>query len=166
MAVAVKQTAFTRASARTRATRVVCQAQPAPLQKIALTAASVVISAGLAISPAFAANGVKIANIKDGSTVSSPVRVEFDVSGLTVKPAAEGLQPGTGHFHLLLDLPSIPEGEAIPFDDVHKHYGKGQLADDVALAPGKHTLTLQFANAVHQSYGPEFSQTITVNVQP
>ncbi len=39
----------------------------------------------------------------------------------------------------------------------------------VALAvprtQGQHKLTLQFANAQHQSYGPTFSKTITINVQ-
>ena len=32
------------------------------------------------------------------------------------------------------------------------------------LAPGKHTLTLQFANAKHESYGKVFSKQIVVNV--
>lgn len=43
---------------------------------------------------------------------------------------------------------SWPSGEAIPFDDAHKHFGKGQTGVDLELAPGKHTLTLQFANAL------------------
>jgi hypothetical protein len=30
---------------------------------------------------------------------------------------------------------------------------------------GKHTLTLQFANALHESYGPKYNSSITVNVQ-
>ena len=33
------------------------------------------------------------------------------------------------------------------------------------MQQGKHTLTLQFANAHHLSYGSKFAQTITVNVQ-
>jgi hypothetical protein len=49
--------------------------------------------------------------------------------------AADGVIPGTGHFHVLIDLPSAPEGETIPFDDVRKHYGKGQLSADIALSP-------------------------------
>lgn len=47
----------------------------------------------------------------------------------------------------------------------HKHYGKGQTADDVALTPGKHTLSLVFANAKHESYGPKFSQSVSVVVK-
>lgn len=127
-------------------------------------------------------------------------------AGMTVKPAAEGLQPQTGHFHVLLEqgaapevswrhealllvhpiqhvspllphgrcspqgarimehgqtsLPgmlvpftnglhpckqqslaclhgsfAIPQGEVLPFDATHLHYGKGQTAADVELAP-------------------------------
>lgn len=33
------------------------------------------------------------------------------------------------------------------------------------LLQGKHKLTLQFANAKHESYGSKFAQTITVTVQ-
>jgi len=47
----------------------------------------------------------------------------------------------------------------------HKHYGKGQTADDIALPPGKHTLSLVFANANHQSYGPKFSESVVVVVK-
>ncbi len=41
-------------------------------------------------------------------------------------------------------------GAEIPFDETHLHYGKGQTEASVTLAPGKHTLTLQFANALHK----------------
>lgn len=59
----------------------------------------------------------------------------------------------------------MPEGDAIPFDDTHLHFGKGQEAADVQLAPGKHTLTVQFADALHRSYGEAWRSTITVNVK-
>jgi hypothetical protein len=50
--------------------------------------------------------------------------------------AADGLIPGTGHFHVFVDVAQQPqEGEAIPFDDSHKHYGKGQTEADVELTP-------------------------------
>lgn len=73
---------------------------------------------------------------------------------------------GTGHFHLLIDAPETYDaGEAIPFDETHLHYGKAQVAADVPLPPGTHTLTLQFANAIHQSYGEEYRTTITVKAE-
>ena len=110
-------------------------------------------------------SGVDFAGLSSNATVSTPIHLEYKVSGKTVAPASEGLKVGTGHFHLLIDTPSTPEGEAIPFDDAHKHYGKGQVEDDVSLAPGKHQITLQFADAQHRSYGPSFAKTISVNVK-
>ena len=41
-------------------------------------------------------------------------------------------------------------GEEIPFDETHLHYGKGQTEAAITLTPGKHKLTLQFANALHK----------------
>jgi hypothetical protein len=62
------------------------------------------------------------------------VHADFTITGMTVKPAAEGLVPKTGHFHLLIDEPaSPPEGEVIPFDATHLHYGKGQTSVDFSL---------------------------------
>jgi hypothetical protein len=33
-------------------------------------------------------------------------------------------------------------------------FGRGQTETVVKLAPGKRTLTLQFADGLHQAYGP------------
>ena len=41
-------------------------------------------------------------------------------------------------------------GAEIPFDDTHLHFGKGQTEASITLSPGKHKLTLQFANALHK----------------
>jgi hypothetical protein len=38
--------------------------------------------------------------------------------------------PGTGHFHVIVDRASsekLEEGDVIPFDATHLHYGKGQV---------------------------------------
>ena len=59
----------------------------------------------------------------------------------------------------------ITEGEAIPMDASHLHYGKGQTEADVTLPPGQYELTAQFANGAHQSYGPALSKTIHVTVK-
>jgi hypothetical protein len=102
----------------------------------------------------------------NGSTVSSPFSVKLGVKGLDLAPAAAGLQEGSGHHHILVDGPAfVKAGEAIPFDDTHLHYGKAQTEAELTLPPGKHTLTLQFANAAHKSYGKGYSKTLTVNVK-
>lgn len=69
---------------------------------------------------------------------------------------------GTGHFHLIIDQEDVAEGVPIPFDKAHLHYGKGQTAADVQLEPGTHTLTLQLADALHRSYGPELRTKVDV----
>lgn len=43
----------------------------------------------LAVSPAFAANGVSFSVPNNGASLSSPVHVEMKVQGLQVKPAGE-----------------------------------------------------------------------------
>ena len=107
-------------------------------------------------------------NVKDGDTVPSKFLFKFDVTGYSVAPAKDGLQEGTGHHHMIID--DTPkgfweQGVAIPMDATHKHYGKAQSEGELELEPGKHTITLQFANAYHESYGKEFAKTITVNVK-
>ncbi len=101
---------------------------------------------------------------QDGATVPGEFKVVMAVKGMDVKPAGD-MTPDTGHHHLLIDTPFVASGETIPATEKHIHFGKGQTETTVKLAPGKHTLTLQFANGLHQSYGSGMSKTITVNVQ-
>lgn len=100
----------------------------------------------------------------DGATVSSPVSVKMGVSGMTVQPAGK-LVEGTGHHHLIIDGEPIAAGMPVPADAKHLHFGKGQTETSVELPPGKHTLTLQFADGLHQSYGPAMSKTIEIDVK-
>lgn len=90
--------------------------------------------AGLSVSPALAA-GVSFLSPANNATVTSPLHVEMSVSGMVVKPAADGVLPGTGHFHVTIDSAPLAEGVAIPFDPAHKHYGKGQTSDNIDLLP-------------------------------
>ncbi|SAK60204.1 rod shape-determining protein RodA [Caballeronia catudaia] len=101
---------------------------------------------------------------KDGATVTNPVHVKFGVDGMSVAPAGT-MTEGTGHHHLLIDEKPIAKGTVVPMDDKNLHYGKGQTEADVKLPPGDHTLTMQFADGAHRSYGPEMSQTIKVHVK-
>ncbi len=106
---------------------------------------------------------VSFASPENNAQVKSPVKVVMQVQGMEVQPAGEVL-PNSGHHHLIIDGASVPEGDVLPADDTHIHFGKGQTETEVELTPGKHTLTLQFANGAHLSYGPDMSQTITVEV--
>jgi hypothetical protein len=99
-------------------------------------------------------------NIKDGDKVNSPFRVAFVVSGMGVAPVKAGNLPGTGHHHILIDLPLPADIKApIPFDKPseylhqhYKHFGNGETETILNLPPGKHTLRLLFANHAHVPY--------------
>ncbi|MEC7948247.1 MAG: DUF4399 domain-containing protein [Myxococcota bacterium] len=112
-----------------------------------------------------AAAGAKVFFVSpaDGATVKGPVTVKMGVEGMTVQPAGQ-LTEGTGHHHVIIDAKGVPKGTAVPADDQHIHFGKGQTETTLELAPGEHTLTLQFADGAHRSYGPEMSATIKVTV--
>ena len=101
---------------------------------------------------------------KNGAIVSSPFKVVFAISGMSVAPAGD-MTPNTGHHHLLINAESVPEGTVIPMDETHKHFGKGQTETEVTLPPGKYKLTMQFANGAHQSYGSKLEKSIEVIVK-
>lgn len=108
--------------------------------------------------------GVSFEEPADGATVGRDVKVVMKVRGMEVRPAGKLIE-GTGHHHLIIDGAYIPEGQVVPKDATHLHFGKGQTETVIHLTPGKHTLTLQFANGLHQSYGKKMSKTITVYVK-
>lgn len=95
---------------------------------------------------------VQVANLRDGDTVRSPFRVDFAVRGMGVIPAGQP-HPKAGHHHVLLNTPlPINPGDKIPFNDYHRHFGKGQTGAVLALPAGKHTLRLLFADHDHRPY--------------
>ena len=99
----------------------------------------------------------------DGATVTSPVKIEFGIEGAEVKPAGEDV-PNSGHHHLIINGSSIQHGEVVPADETHIHYGKAQTSAEVELAPGEYTLTMQFANYLHQSSGEVGATSIKITV--
>jgi hypothetical protein len=111
-----------------------------------------------------AEKGVFFVNLKDGDVVKAPVIVQMGVNGMEVEPAGE-VHPEKGHHHIIIDGDGVQSGRPVGKDATHIHYGKGQTSDTLDLAAGTHTLTLQFADGLHQSYGPEWSKTITITVE-
>jgi hypothetical protein len=106
---------------------------------------------------------VSFANLKDGDTVNSPVLVEFGIEGMTVEPAGEAHE-GKGHHHIIINGGFIAEGGVVPADSVNIHYGGGQTSDTLDLPAGTHTLTMQFADGYHRSYGEQLAKTISITV--
>lgn len=130
-----------------------------------LTLAIVLIMTVYACGPA---DGVYFENLEDGQTVSLPLTVQMGVVGMEVEPAGE-VNKDKGHHHIIIDGGWLKTGETVGASNTVIHYGKGQtevtLTDENFTSPGEHTITLQFANGLHQSYGEAWSKTITVNVQ-
>ncbi|HZZ11128.1 MAG TPA: DUF4399 domain-containing protein [Paraburkholderia sp.] len=126
--------------------------------------AGLVLAGACTVSGVAQAAGVSFVQPQDGATVTNPVHVVFGVDGMKIAPAGS-MTDGTGHHHLLIDGKPLAKGEVIPATDKSLHFGKGQTETDLTLPPGDHTLTLQFGDGMHRSYGPDMSKTITVHVK-
>ena len=107
---------------------------------------------------------VSIVEPKDGATVSKTFTVKFAVNGMKVANSGD-MTAGTGHHHLIVDGGPIKKGEVVPTDNTHLHFGTGQMETTLTLPKGEHTLTLQFADGAHVSYGEMMSQSIKVRVK-
>lgn len=130
------------------------------LRSIALAS---LLSAGV-VSGALAQQSVAFVEPVDGATVSSPFKVRFAVSGMDIKPAGD-MSANTGHHHLLINAGAVKAGEVVPTDETHIHFGKGQTETEVKLPPGHYVMTMQFANGLHQSFGPGMSKEIKITVK-
>jgi hypothetical protein len=108
--------------------------------------------------------GVYFVSPEDGAELSSPVVVEFGVEGMDVEPAGS-LSLDKGHHHIVINASFIERAVVVPADETHIHYGKGQLSDSLNLEPGEYTLTMQFADGLHNSYGEQMSSTINITVK-
>lgn len=128
-------------------------------------------AAGLALlavmgcsTPGAPAQAVSLLEPANGATVSSPFKVRFGIQGMAVAAAGD-VVANSGHHHLVINAGPVAAGVALPFNEQHLHFGRGQTETEVTLPPGTYKLTAQFANGAHQSYGPAMSQTITVTVK-
>lgn len=116
-------------------------------------------------TPAPAGAKVFIIEPADGATVTSPVTVKFGAEGIEIAPAGTD-KANSGHHHLLIDTPVPDLNSAIPKDDQHIHYGKGQTETTIDLKPGKHTLQLLLGDKNHIPTNPPLeSPVVTITVQ-
>lgn len=75
----------------------------------------------------------------DGSTVSSPLSIEFGIDGMTVVAAGVNAE-NSGHHHLLVDTGLPDTSMPIPADAKHIHFGDGSTSTELQLESGEHTL--------------------------
>jgi hypothetical protein len=103
----------------------------------------------------------------DGQVVAAgkPFRVWFGLRNMGVAPKGVAFN-NTGHHHLLIDTELPPEGQEIPSDRNHLHFGAGETETMLELPPGKHTLQLLMGDENHVPHTPPvFSKKITITVK-
>jgi hypothetical protein len=138
-----------------------------------LAAAALALASSVALAqnmPSAEGTRVYIVNLEDGQHVSSPVLVQFGLSGMGVSPAGvtgQGTE-NTGHHHLVIDSPTPAAGVPIPAEaGRYVHFGRGQTETTLELAPGEHTLQLVLGDAAHIPHTPPvMSELITIIVDP
>jgi hypothetical protein len=117
------------------------------------------------VAPPAPAGEVYIISPSDGGVVSSPVLIQFGLSGMGVAPAGVEKE-NTGHHHLIVDGDMSPAGRPIPKNDTYRHFGGGQTEAMIELAPGTHTLQLLLGDHLHIPHeAPVASDQITITVE-
>jgi hypothetical protein len=108
----------------------------------------------------------------DGATVTSPVRVCLEATGVAIQPAGT-LEPAGGHHHVIVD-PSPEEAAAITAggsaaaiakDETHFHWGDAATCGELTLAPGEHTLLAVVADGNHIPLDPPATSSVVVTVE-
>ncbi|MEM1275367.1 MAG: DUF4399 domain-containing protein [Pseudomonadota bacterium] len=134
---------------------------------VALATAAWATAAISGETPAPDGAAVYFINIQDGDTLSSPVTIQFGLTGMGVAPAGTEREH-TGHHHLIINEAIEGEelNEPIPLDDQHRHFGGGQTEVTLDLPAGEHTLQLVLADWSHIPHNPPvMSERITVKVE-
>jgi hypothetical protein len=118
------------------------------------------------IQPAIPENArVFFVNLKDGDVVNSTFKVQMGLENMALDSAG-AIKQASGHHHILIDVAdSVAYGLPVPKDDNHLHFGNAQSETELTLKPGKHRISLQFADGVHRSYGNKLNTTITITVK-
>lgn len=109
--------------------------------------------------------GVKIVKPRTASNVDNQFEVCMETNGYTVEPAKNGVNPGKGHHHLIIDADLPPAGQPIPKDSNHIHMGDGSTCKTIELSDGMHRIQALFAQGNHVPYDPPVSDSIVVFVQ-
>jgi uncharacterized protein DUF4399 len=106
---------------------------------------------------------------KNGATVASPVHMKFGSEGIEISPVPPGdpttTRPGVAHYHVGIDQNCLPAGKNIVKGTPSwVHFGDGKDVFDSQLTPGKHKLSLQLGDDLHNTL-PRTCSTITVTVK-
>jgi hypothetical protein len=133
---------------------------------VLLVFSTAIYAADLPKTPSPAGAQVYIIGLKDGKEVKKTFTVRFGLKGMGVAPAGVDI-PDTGHHHLLIDMPELPDmSMPMPASENLVHFGKGQTETQLTLKPGKHTLQLVLGDKIHLPHNPPvISKKITIVVK-
>jgi hypothetical protein len=141
-----------------------CSPEP-PEGEASVAAPAGAAEAAMPRRPAPEGASLRFITPQDGAVVSSPVRLEFAVAGMEVRPAGEDAD-NSGHHHILIDTDLPDLALPIPADANHVHFGDGSTTAELTLARGAHTLQLLFADYLHIPHdSPVHSERITITVE-
>lgn len=108
-----------------------------------------------------------VASPDAGTTVESPVEIEFEVEGVELTAAGEPAI-GEGHAHVLVDQGCPAPGDTLPgpSDDAEAdgifHLGDGSSTIELDLEPGDHDLCAQLGDGAHRAFGATDELQLTV----
>jgi uncharacterized protein DUF4399 len=130
----------------------------------------VVLGAGMFLPAAASAQAahakVKIVAPANGATVSAPVKVVLQATGVEIVPATVE-RPGTGHHHLFVDHDLTPVDDTIPRGVTGiLHLGRGQTEFVLdSLKPGPHRVIAVVADWKHIPLKPLVVDTVRFTVK-
>jgi hypothetical protein len=106
---------------------------------------------------------------KNGATVSSPLHMKFGSEGIEIGAVPAGevtkARPGIAHYHVGIDQSCLPAGKTIVKGTPSwVHFGDGKSEFDTQLSPGKHALSVQLGDDLHNTL-PGTCSTINVTVK-
>ena len=109
---------------------------------------------------------VKITAPTNGATVTGPVKVTLQATGVEIVPATDE-RPGTGHHHLFVDHDVTPVNDTIPKGVTGiLHLGRGQTEFVLdSLRPGPHRVIAVVADWRHVPLKPLVADTVKFTVK-
>lgn len=98
---------------------------------------------------------------EDSQEAANGIQVQMEAENFTIEPSGE-VNENAGHWHVLVDADPVAEGETIPSDNQHLHFGDGSEETVLDLEAGEHNLVLQPADGQHRAY--PFTDEVSVTV--
>ena len=105
------------------------------------------------------------------STLTGPkVTIEVKAEQFTLVAAGSPLKGGEGHLHFFIDVPAknVKVGAMIPLDTTSRYVHAGKEPYDrreIALAPGRHRITVVAANSAHLRLAEPKPVSVTFTVK-